>query len=376
MAYDPFSRGRFPVGVRTVQIEDRERGVTLPVELWYPAAARYHGQDLDPARCDHLTPAPGVPETIQLAVRDAVPADGRHPFLMHNHGAYGYRQVNSMLCTHLASHGYIVAGNDVPGNTLTDLMNDIAAARRGEPTTSFGRMDVFVNRFAYASLVIERVIAGADPEIAARIDDAQVGAFGQSAGGWTTLGLNQVNTRLRASFAMAPLWGTRSPIHLDELGRWLRFGEWGREVPTFVLAGERDPLIILRDLRELYAELPAPKRFASLRGASHWHMGDNAEYSHETFRHWYLTDFPDRSFGGPEAWHALGVAMRPFPELCPAEDALDTMRALCLAHMDAHLKHDAAALAFLDDDLAATFARRGIDLDEVAGEAAATLSAL
>ena len=57
--------------------------------------------------------------------------------------------------------------------------------------------------------------------------------------------------------------------------------------------------------------------------------------------------------------------MRPFSELCPEQDSNDTMRALCLAHMDANLKDDAQALAFLDTDLAATFAARGIELAEV-----------
>jgi hypothetical protein len=135
--------------------------------------------------------------------------------------------------------------------------------------------------------------------------------------------------------------------------------EWRRPVPTFLLAGELDPLIILEDLRELYAALPSPKRFANLRRAGHWHFTDNAEVSHETFRHMYLTSFPDETFDT----RALGVAMRPFAELCSEAHAADTMRALCLAHMDAHLKDRAEATAFLDEDLAGTFARRGIDIE-------------
>ena len=55
--------------------------------------------------------------------------------------------------------------------------------------------------------------------------------------------------------------------------------------------------------------------------------------------------------------------MRPFTELCPEAHAADTQRALCLAHMDARLKGDLAAAAFLDNDLAGSFAWRGIDLD-------------
>jgi hypothetical protein len=59
---------------------------------------------------------------------------------------------------------------------------------------------------------------------------------------------------------------------------------------------------------------------------------------------------------------ALGTAMRPFSELCTEEQGGDTARALCLAHMDAYLKDDAEARAFLDGDLASSFAARGIAL--------------
>jgi hypothetical protein len=147
-----------------------------------------------------------------------------------------------------------------------------------------------------------------------------------------------------------------------EMAGWLRLDDWGRPVPTFVLAGEADPIILLEDLRGLYAKLRAPKGFAALRRAGHWHFNDNAEAGHETFRQMYLTSFPDDSFDT----RALGIAMRPFAELCPEADGADTQRALCLAHMDAHLKGNEAAAAFLDEDLAATFARRGIDLEVAA----------
>ena len=55
--------------------------------------------------------------------------------------------------------------------------------------------------------------------------------------------------------------------------------------------------------------------------------------------------------------------MRPLSELCTEEQAGDTARALCLAHMDAHLKDDVEARSFLDADLVKTFSSRGIDLN-------------
>ncbi|HEY7171506.1 MAG TPA: hypothetical protein VH417_11710 [Vicinamibacterales bacterium] len=361
MTYDPFARGRFPVGVRTIELPHTERGHRpVPVEIWYPATERYRGLDLNAATRDRFAFAPELPEAAQDAVRHAEPARGVFPLVMHNHGAFGHRRVDTVLCTHLASHGYLVASNDVPGNTTADLMNDAIAARDGGRPTAPSQQEINRWRIALASSVIEGLIAGADPRLADCLDGARVGACGQSAGGWTTIGLNSINPRMAASFAMEPLWGARSMVPgVAEMAGWLRFDDWRRPVPVFVLAGAADPIIQLGDLRELYAALPAPKRFAALGGAGHWHFNDNAETGHELFRQMYLTSFPDDSFDT----RALGIAMRPFTELCPEAHAADTQRALCLAHMDAHLKTLDAAAAFLDGDLAGAFAWRGINLE-------------
>ena len=180
-------------------------------------------------------------------MRDAEPAAGRFPLVMHNHGAFGHRRIATTLCTHLVSHGYIVASNDVPGNTTADLMNDVIAQRRGGPPTAASVMDVNRRRWAYASSVIESLARGDDPVLADRIDGTRVGACGQSAGGWNSIGLNSINPRMGAAFAMEPLWGVRGPLPgVPEMASWLRFHDWGKPVPTFLLTGEVDPLIILR----------------------------------------------------------------------------------------------------------------------------------
>ena len=41
--YDPFARGRFSVGVRTIQALDTARGRLFPCEVWYCAAAQHAG---------------------------------------------------------------------------------------------------------------------------------------------------------------------------------------------------------------------------------------------------------------------------------------------------------------------------------------------
>src|SRR5213592_2354073 len=44
--YDPFVRGRFPVGVRTIQALDKVRNRLFPCEIWYPAAAQHAGYQI------------------------------------------------------------------------------------------------------------------------------------------------------------------------------------------------------------------------------------------------------------------------------------------------------------------------------------------
>lgn len=50
--YDLILRGRFPVGVRTVQALDTARDRLFPCEIWYPAAAQPAYQDVAPATQD------------------------------------------------------------------------------------------------------------------------------------------------------------------------------------------------------------------------------------------------------------------------------------------------------------------------------------
>jgi hypothetical protein len=52
MPYDPFVRGRFAVGVRTIEALDTARGRLFPVEIWYPAAAQHVGEDIAPGTQD------------------------------------------------------------------------------------------------------------------------------------------------------------------------------------------------------------------------------------------------------------------------------------------------------------------------------------
>src|ERR1051326_3539217 len=112
VTYDPFIRGPFAVGVRTFQLHDAARNRDFPCEIWYPAASRYTCQGLDPNTQDRFTSWSSGVEQRQAAVRDAAPLPGLHALIIFSHHSGGHRRAATFLCTHLSSHGYVVAALD------------------------------------------------------------------------------------------------------------------------------------------------------------------------------------------------------------------------------------------------------------------------
>src|SRR5262245_4562476 len=89
--YDPFVRGRFPVGVRTIQALDTGRDRRFPCEIWYPAAAQHAGQDIAPGTQDIFTVPLRDANWSQLAVRDATTRPGTYPLIIFSHSSGGNR---------------------------------------------------------------------------------------------------------------------------------------------------------------------------------------------------------------------------------------------------------------------------------------------
>jgi dienelactone hydrolase len=362
LTYDPFAHGPHPVGVRTIELSDAALSPRpVPTEIWYPAAAAHLGKDLDPANWDRYTAAPGLPLMTQQALRDADAAAGTYPLFMYFHGGYGQRREASHLCTHLASHGYVAASANFPGDNMADLIpvdGAEATVTKAPIDESARRRPAQASRFI--DLLLEASLTGM------QLDANRIGVGGISMGGYTALAINSLDPRVRAAFPICPMFGDRSLLpQVWRLQSLLRVDNWLHPVPTLLLTGEVDPLVNAEDIRVLYTRLATPKRLVVLDKAGHMHFADNAEIGHEWFRKGYLSgSWPDPEIDAI----ALGTAMRPFAELCTEAQSGGTARGLCLAHMDAHLKGNADALAFLDGDLTRTFAAAlGVELD-VAGE--------
>jgi predicted dienelactone hydrolase len=110
--YDPFVRGPWPVGVRTIEARDRSRSRRFPCEVWYPATAQYAGQDLASTTQDVFMVLSANSPRSQMAVRNAAAESGTYPLIIFSHPSGGHRRSATFLSTHLSSHGFVVAAVD------------------------------------------------------------------------------------------------------------------------------------------------------------------------------------------------------------------------------------------------------------------------
>lgn len=329
--YDPFVPGPFAVGVRTLEIQDRDRGQVFPCEVWYPAVGPPFG---------------GASAGGRAEERDAPAQPGGHPLVIFSHFSGGGRRTAIYLTTHLASHGYAVAAMDHSEVVVPELgprPGESAAdrARRIDAVIASRVPDV---RVLLSALTGPRPVAGLD-EIG--LDPELIAVVGHSFGGWTALAAPGSEPRVRAVVALAP-GGSSRPVP-GVLPLILSFG-WERAVPLLILTGDRDVPVPLDGVQEIFGRAPEPKQMFVLHRADHQHFTDDVEASHETLR---ATTLP-----GQAAW--MTAAMLPISQLCPGEHAHTFARGLSLAHLDAVLHGNDAAGRFLADGAESALAARGV----------------
>lgn len=343
--YDPFVRGRFPVGVRTLELFDDHRGRRFPCEIWYPAAADFASQDLAPDSRDHFkVPSVDSPRN-QLAVRDAAGWPDTFPLIAFSHGsARGARRMATFVCTHLSSHGYVVAALD-HSEIIAPVM-----PRNGETKEEkLARAQaVIANRVPDMLFLIRSVVNGTGWKWASLVDPERVGLVGYSLGGWTVLATGEVEPLIQAVVAIAPAGSSKpkpgiAPVKLNF--------EWSRDIPTLYLAAQDDVMTPLSGVAELFTRTPATKQMVVLRNADHAHFLDEGAQEHEMAR--------SMAWPGDLAW--IPKEMRPITELCPVEHAHLLVRGLTVSHMDAILKQRDDAKKFLADEIETQLAARGID---------------
>jgi len=353
MSYDPFCRGVHPVGVVTFQSKDEARARELPLEIWYPAVEAERGRDLDPRSQATYRPLLATAPLCQAAVRDAEAAPGPHPVVAFSHGFAGHRCQSTFLCTHLASHGFLVVAPDHVGNTTMDVIAQAlemfqSGAGMPGPAEMMERIhDIAELRPGDVQHALDQVLSGAIETVPAA-DASRVAVSGHSFGGWTTLMTAGRDPRVRAAVPLAPAGG-QTDLPVDPFAERMDLA-WEREIPTLYLVAERDSLLPLRGMHELFERTRAPRRMVILTDTDHQHFCDNAEQIHELMRALPLP--------GLAAEMDLAGRMLPFSELAPAAGAEQAIRGLALAHLDAVLNGHEGARTLLDDAVGA-LAERG-----------------
>lgn len=352
--YDPFRRGPHPVGVKTIELCDSARDDRrFDIELWYPAVNAVRGLDLDERSQDKFELAPGF-EQSQAAVRDAAVRLGSFPLIVFSHGYSSHRRQSTFLCTHLASHGYVVAAPDHVGNTIHDVLNMMMKGVKVDDPQQLVEATV-ADRPADVSHIIDQLLGGHPEDVARIIDRNKVGMTGHSFGGWTTLATTPRDSRIAVAMPLAPAGWSKNQRG-DTLRKALDF-DWDRVVPTLFVVAERDSLLPLEGMNALFAETRAPKKLVVMLNADHMHFCDNVERVHELFRS--LPPMPNMV--------SAQIEIPPYSELCPGEQVNDAVCGLGVAHMDAHLKGNAAAKNMLSSDLEALLGARGIAATATAG---------
>ena len=350
-AYNPFQRGPHPVGTRQFEWTDTHRGCSMPVDVWYPAASEYQGQDLDPAMQDQFEMVPGLGASSQSAVKDARARNDASPLIIFSHGYGGERRQSTFFCCHLASHGYVVAAMDHVGNTTTNLISGEAAA--GDPDVTQRFID---SRPADASFVLDEMLAG---KSGLSLIEDQVGMSGHSFGGWTTLKTLETDPRIKAALPLAPAGGGTAMDPDNAMATSLSFS-WPRQVPVLYLVAEFDSILPLEGMQDLYNRNPEPKTTVVLSNADHFHFNDNIAESHDGFKMILAGVATTMDEQERRPLQEMLAKMKPSSELANAKHAYDFVNGLGLAHFDAELKSLKQAGHFLINNLVLTLAERSI----------------
>jgi predicted dienelactone hydrolase len=260
------ARGRYAVGVRTVQIVNsgqvdilnfsKETGKAplydrpLKIELWYPAVIATGVEE----RTVYENAMPGklpegVPktfETIGKAARDAAPVKGeRFPLVVVSHGYPGSRTFLSYLTENLASKGYVVAAIDHTDSTFND--------QKPFPSTLLNRS--IDQLFTIDALTTDGNLLGGI------VDGSRAAIVGYSMGGYGALASagagyskqsmaakvvpggyfdplteSKGKRNLKAVVAISP-WGAQPPYN-----SWDADGLAGIHIPTLFIAGDQDDI--------------------------------------------------------------------------------------------------------------------------------------
>lgn len=264
------SYGPLAVGVRTIQVTDRNRpdilntkpgeptaryDRTLNVEVWHPAALAPD----QPQRGDYpgvITRDPSVVVTLHgRAVRDATPLakEGGYPLVIVSHGYPGNRYLLSHLAENLASKGYVVASIDHKDSTYDDqkafastlynrpfdvvsVLNELQRLGRKESATIWGGLidasRTGVVGYSMGGYGVVNLLGGGFSKAFESANTAPPNGLLAERGASNPGYANSMDPRIKAAIAIAP-WGM-------QVGAWDAEGLKGIKTPVMFVAGSAD----------------------------------------------------------------------------------------------------------------------------------------
>jgi dienelactone hydrolase len=228
----PTGPGPWAVGRTTVTTSATGGTPALEIEVWYPADPDATGTPSVYA----LAAFPTMAITSQQAL-DEVPVadDGPFPLVIYSHGSGGMRFIASFFTETLASHGFVVAAPDHPGDTVVDLVEGTSTA--GDESTTIR------NRVTDVAATIDEMLDRSADDgdlLADAVDADRIGLTGHSYGGLTAIaavtGLpdrqpttTAIDHRVRALVTMDPTVAGLDPRILARV-----------EVPMLTVSGAVD----------------------------------------------------------------------------------------------------------------------------------------
>ena len=289
----PAPTGSYLVGTKILQIRtEGSQGRDVVVQLWYPAApsqqpfASYR-------RREETTGQSSYQAVLETNSRlDAPVASGSFPILLFSPAWGGRRTQNTYLVEDLASHGFVVAAIDHPGNSGPTLYQDghIDQPATGDAmdfaTLSLDQINAHgaseVERQAADEIgvlnALVRMNGEEDNPFYDRLDSTRVGTLGHSFGGAVAAEAAIQDDRIKAALDLdGSLFG-----HMQREGLAKPFMFIAENSPAFVLPRQLSPVDQI-NLALDESDLAAIKKFGAykiaLRGSTHESFTDHSLFS-------------------------------------------------------------------------------------------------
>lgn len=331
---DPSGPGPWPVGYQQLSFTDSSRdlvagGRTLPVHIWYPAAAGDSAESAVYVEGGFLQ----LPAQIALDA-PAIAADERWPLIIFSHGFGGTPIQSTPVMEVLASHGFVVASVDHIGNS------------QSESPIEKDRPQAQADRVPDVTYVIDTLLAlnrDSASDWYRRLHPLQIGVTGHSYGGSTSMALAvgefsapAVDPRVKA---IVPVSGDMEYFSDAALA--------SVKIPLLMLNGTLDTAVPPSNSARAYELSPAaqPAWRVDIAGATHTHFANICS----------IADALIALGLDQDAWPGIGAEdlIEPYrdtcvPEAFPIDQAEGLQKRYTVAFFKVHIQGDHRYMRYLN----------------------------